>query len=153
MLAHKICRTKLGMLSVNRGSRELAAHVKKKACGVLPENFLMLTSVRRMMCASKHLSGNGKSMCDRKASGFWLEDDVVFLLQMGTNFSCVARPFVARNCYFCMSAMTLGRSMLGPKPAAKVFKKLKILVSAVRFRPRPPDSKPWISNDSGLFCI
>ncbi|UUC94163.1 hypothetical protein [Comamonas sp. C11] len=38
-------------------------------------------------------------------------------------------------------------------PAEQVFKKLKILVSAVRFRPRPPDMKPQISNDLGLFSL
>ena len=84
-------------------------------------------------------------------SGLLLEVGAVFPLQMGTNCSDVARPFVARIEDFCMPPMTLGRSVSGPKPAAQVFKKLKILVSAVRFRPRPPDIKPWISNDPGLF--
>ncbi len=57
----------------------------------------MLTSVRLVMCASKHLSGNEKLMHARKTSGFGLEDGVVFMLQMGTNCSYVGRPFVARS--------------------------------------------------------
>ena len=86
-------------------------------------------------------------------SGLRLEVGAVFLLQMGTNCSDVARPFVARIEDFCIPPMTLGRSVSGPKPSAQVFKKLKILVSAVRFRPWPPNLKPRISNDPGLFSL
>ena len=59
-------------------------------------------------------------------SGLRLEVGAVFLLQMGTNCSDVARPFVARIEDFCIPPMTLGRSVSGPKPSAQVFKKLKI---------------------------
>ena len=71
--------------------------------------FLMLKSVRWVMCASKHLSSNRKRICDRKMSGFWLGDEVVFLFQMGANCSCGVNSFAALGCDSCMSSMTLGR--------------------------------------------
>ena len=74
-------------------------------------DFLMLTSVRLTMWASKYLSINRKRICDREMSGLRLEVGTVFLLQMGTNCSDVARPFVARIEDFCMPTLKLGRSL------------------------------------------